>query len=399
MFESLGFLSDQQVRDGGRAAVSNEREATLVVLNFLIEIEKRKLYLEDGYSSMFDYCTSAWGYSSSAAWRRIQTSRCIVRFPRTLEMLERDELNLSTIALASRVLNEQNCDELLPRLCGTSRREAETIASEYREEPAPRERAKTVMVRLPAPGRVSQSPTIIPPALPGESQPPALIPPALPSESQPPALILSSPDPTDLSACENSDYCRGGSKSASRTGGRDDDGAARTIPAENDTCTDNAPDKSLLTHTEVVLQKRVALSLSVPVEFMTKMERLRAVTWHRLPAGASFSHVLNLALDIAIAQKDPAARRRGRESGKQKAGDKTSTSERYIPQAIRDEVYRRDENRCTYVSKNGRRCTATAGLQVDHIKPIARGGKTTIDNLRLLCAQHNRYAAKRLMGP
>jgi 5-methylcytosine-specific restriction endonuclease McrA len=37
-------------------------------------------------------------------------------------------------------------------------------------------------------------------------------------------------------------------------------------------------------------------------------------------------------------------------------------------------------------------------LQIDHVKPAARGGANTIDNLRLLCAYHNRLEAERLMG-
>jgi 5-methylcytosine-specific restriction endonuclease McrA len=37
-------------------------------------------------------------------------------------------------------------------------------------------------------------------------------------------------------------------------------------------------------------------------------------------------------------------------------------------------------------------------LQIDHIQPVARGGANTIDNLRVLCAYHNRLEAERLMG-
>lgn len=43
-------------------------------------------------------------------------------------------------------------------------------------------------------------------------------------------------------------------------------------------------------------------------------------------------------------------------------------------------------------------CGSTEGLQVDHIVPVARGGRGTIGNLRLLCAYHNRLEAERLLG-
>lgn len=430
MFESLAFLSDQQVRDGARAAVANERESTLTVLNFLIEIEKRRLYLNDGYSSIFDFCTSAWGYSSSSAWRRIQTARCIMRFPRVLGMLERNEVNPSTVAQVSRVLNEANGNELLSRIADKSQREVESIVSEYRPDSIPRERARTVVVRVPAPLAVPPDPTLVAlsstassshftvdggvssttpteqsasvtSAPPGE---PISISPAVPTQSEPvPWTTFVRP------ACENSDYCRNGSNNESpivATEVTESMNALRNrghmAPSDSEARSSEAETSNRMlppASANVVLQKRVALALSVPVEFMAKIERLRAVTWHRLPASASFTQVLDFALDVAIAAKDPAAkhRRRKQRDGKPR-NSKKSTDKRYVPPHVRDEVAARDAYQCTYVSRNGRRCTATAGLQVDHIQPVARGGTSTIDNLRLLCAKHNRFEAQRLMG-
>ncbi len=401
MFESLGFLSDQQVRDGGLAAVTNERESTLVVLNFLIEIEKRRLYLEDGYSSMFDFCTAAWGYSRSAAWRRIQTARCIVRFPRILEMLERNEVNPSTVAQASRILNEGNCDVVLARICGKSQREVESIVPEYLEESPPRERARTVVVRVPTTA-VTTLPSF------NQSAPESAAVMTL-APTVPPYLA-----PIAEGVCEKSPHSRNGTKTPAAdvpqevpsnivvpADSNSEIPSNAVVPADSNSeiPADNVPGEIALP-ARVVLQKRVALALSVPVEFMTKIERLRAVTWHGIPAGASFTHILSLALDIALSVKDPAARHARRSKRNPEARKKGAhKNDRYISPSVRDEVCRRDDSRCTYVGKDGHRCTATAGLQVDHIRPIARGGVSTIDNLRLLCAQHNRHEAERMLGP
>jgi hypothetical protein len=46
--------------------------------------------------------------------------------------------------------------------------------------------------------------------------------------------------------------------------------------------------------------------------------------------------------------------------------------------------------RCTYVSDGGCRCSARAFLQLHHERPWARGGASDAENLRLLCAVHNR---------
>ena len=74
-----------------------------------------------------------------------------------------------------------------------------------------------------------------------------------------------------------------------------------------------------------------------------------------------------------------------------------SNNPRQIPARLRDQVFARDK-RCTYVGPNGKRCGSVHVLQIDHIKPVARGGASTIDNLRLLCAHHNRLESERLMG-
>jgi 5-methylcytosine-specific restriction endonuclease McrA len=44
------------------------------------------------------------------------------------------------------------------------------------------------------------------------------------------------------------------------------------------------------------------------------------------------------------------------------------------------------------------RCDAERNLQIDHIVPYARGGDNSLENLRLLCARHNRLAAEREYG-
>jgi hypothetical protein len=51
------------------------------------------------------------------------------------------------------------------------------------------------------------------------------------------------------------------------------------------------------------------------------------------------------------------------------------------------------------VGSNGSRCECEYNLQYDHYPvPFARGGKSTVNNLRLLCAKHNKYTAKKIYG-
>ena len=49
---------------------------------------------------------------------------------------------------------------------------------------------------------------------------------------------------------------------------------------------------------------------------------------------------------------------------------------------MRFAVYKRDRYRCV-------KCGSTVNLEVDHIMPIAKGGKTTFNNLQTLCKRCN----------
>jgi hypothetical protein len=71
---------------------------------------------------------------------------------------------------------------------------------------------------------------------------------------------------------------------------------------------------------------------------------------------------------------------------------------RHIPQSIRDEVFARDGDRCTFVSDNGVRCNTSWNLEIDHIVPFTKGGENPPDNQRLLCARHNQLEAERQYG-
>ena len=65
---------------------------------------------------------------------------------------------------------------------------------------------------------------------------------------------------------------------------------------------------------------------------------------------------------------------------------------RAIPAYLQKYIWERDGGKCSYVHRETkRRCSSKYLLQIDHIQPFALGGKTEKENLRLLCAAHNRY--------
>ena len=71
--------------------------------------------------------------------------------------------------------------------------------------------------------------------------------------------------------------------------------------------------------------------------------------------------------------------------------------QRNFTKDIKDELYRKSP-RCARISDDGIRCSETAynKLEVDHILPWSKGGRTNLDNAQLLCKSHNTSKGNRI---
>jgi hypothetical protein len=98
----------------------------------------------------------------------------------------------------------------------------------------------------------------------------------------------------------------------------------------------------------------------------------------------------------------PTTRRRERFNGADAAplADSPSTDPTAprFDRATRRAVLERDGLRCSWRSADGVRCEARAWLELDHIRPRARGGSSCASNGRLLCRAHNHLAAEQEFG-
>jgi 5-methylcytosine-specific restriction endonuclease McrA len=123
------------------------------------------------------------------------------------------------------------------------------------------------------------------------------------------------------------------------------------------------------------------------------LEAVRQALSHKLPGGR-LEEVLHECLRVTLQSIE--RRRRG-------AGTKTSaktppSGSRYVPVAVRDEVWDRDDAQCTFVASTGRRCGSRHQLELHHIDPFALGGPATAANLTLRCKAHNLHAAEQDFG-
>jgi hypothetical protein len=419
---NLRGLSNRDLLSRVKDLVSRERAVTLDILAHLIEVERRRLHVGLGYASMFDYCARHLGYSSSSAARRIHTARCLRDYPEVFPLLEKNEVNLSTVSLVSSILTRENYKDILERIRGKSQKEVEGIVADYRPPVSMRDRARPVWVAVPSSG----------PAEPKARTAGALFSPASGGDREPEVPMTGS-------------AARGSDSAAPR----DTASTQRTSRCDSSRCgSGKTPNSAGGT---VRFEKKQFVQFVASEQFVKKLERAKALLSNGR-GELSYERVLEAALDEFLKDHDPEERNKRREQRREKAeagsgslsSGPLSSSERAgsgqaddpscgcdragggqadgplfrrragglsttrfvsdrglprrIPAAVRDAVFARDKGRCAFIGSNGKRCGATQHLQIDHIELYARGGANTHDNLRLLCERHNKHEAERVLG-
>jgi hypothetical protein len=81
-----------------------------------------------------------------------------------------------------------------------------------------------------------------------------------------------------------------------------------------------------------------------------------------------------------------------------RSGTDTKAPSRHVPQEVKRAVSERDGGQCAFVSKAGRRCSERTFLEFHHIRPYARHGPTTVENIALRCRRHNDHEAELVFG-
>jgi hypothetical protein len=155
-------LSDRDLLAAVLRAAASERHATVELLRLLAELDERRLYLGEGCSSLFTYCTQVLHLSEHAAYHRIEAARAARRFPVVLDLLGEGALTLTTIALLRPHLTDENCDRLLGAARHKTKREVEQQVACL----APKSDAAPLVRKLPAFTRPAEPPVTLAPVLP-----------------------------------------------------------------------------------------------------------------------------------------------------------------------------------------------------------------------------------------
>ncbi|MCC6903480.1 MAG: hypothetical protein IT377_31205 [Polyangiaceae bacterium] len=314
---ALSSISDRELRERLTAAVSAERMAAADVIFHLVELDRRKLYLEEACSSLFAYCVELLGYSEDGATKRVRVARLVPRFPRVLDELASGAIHLTGLFLLSGHLTENNADQLLAEARGKSKRQIEELLARWFPRP---DVAATI------------TPTSVEPAQ------------------------------AELSTMSG-------------------------------TGSSGPPEPAARARVEPLSAASFRVEFTASTTLRDKLERARNLLSHAVPSG-DLATVIERAIDELIAVETK--RRSG--AGKPRKHRETKPGSRHVPVEVQRAVRERDEDQCTFVDAEGRRCSEKRFVTIEHVEPFALRGPTTVENCCLLCRAHNNHRARQVFG-
>ena len=347
------FTDDQVVLEVQRL-VACERSATSALLRCLIEIDARRLYLREGCSSLFTYCTQVLHLAEGAAYNRIETARAARRFPVVLDAIADGSITLTSARLLAPHLTSENHRDLLAAARHRSKREVEVLVASIHPQPE----APTMLRRMP-PDRESGAGVAVQGAWVGEES--TLRGQSRGQSQEAPGFDLqSTAQPTQARIM------------ASRLAG---------------TATPRASATALSAST-------YKLQVTISRETHDKLRRAQDLLRHALPDG-DLAAILDRAMTALLADLE---RRRCAAVATPRPHRDATARTRHVPAAVKRAVWKRDEGRCAFRS-GSRRCGETSLLEFHHVEPYATGGAATVGNIELRCRAHNQYEAVLFFGP
>lgn len=365
---SRSHLSDPALLTILAEDLAREQGACAQVLMDLAEVDARRLYLPAGYPSMFDYCVRELRFPREKAFKRIRAARAARRFPAIFELLAAGRLSLSAIVMLAAHLTEHTARELLGAAADHTVDEIEHLLVARFPRPDLPARIVPVVVPEPPVSAAPQAPLAI--VLGAQHEASGTTPPGTISDSE---LSLRT---VWVATPESAGVISGNSLSS------------RTVePA--------APRPRVIP----LAPERFALQCTVSRQTHENLRKAQALLRHQVPDG-NLEAILDRALELLVHELE---KRRCAATGRPRVATRPNAAgpdpnPRHIPAAVRRAVWTRDRGQCTFRSESGRRCEARGHLEVDHIEPVARGGRASVGNLRLRCRAHNQYEAERMYG-
>jgi hypothetical protein len=328
-------LSDSELLQSVKRLAGNERQATAQLVAHLAEMDARRLYLGEGCSSLFTYCTQVLHFSEHAAYGRIEAARAARRFPSVLDALASGVVHLTAISLIAPHLTDENVRRVLASATHKTKREIEQLVAALH----PRPPVESSVRKLPAPRQNA----------------------SMPGTNNRPSAAPIAPARTDASGSDGP--------------------LASNGPAPRAAIRPLAPEHYLVKFT-------------ASRETHEKLQEAQALLRHQIPSG-DLAQIVDRALTLLVTEL---RKSRYAAAAHPRKPRRSSGTGRQIAATVKREVWARDGGQCAFVGTVGR-CTERGFLEYHHVIPFADGAETAASNLQLRCRAHNRFEAEKWSGP
>lgn len=350
----LSRLPDAALLQELKSLLEEDRHNTVRVLQHLAEVDRRKLYRPAGHPSLFSYCVHELHMSEAAAYRRICAVRIGRRFPAVFQALEQGRLHLDAVKLLRTHFDESNVHELIEAATHRTSKQVQVLIAERFPQPD----MPTQIRRLP--------------------------PPVLVTVNTLAAGSAAATQPSESTATGHSPVLTDSIQLVAR-------------PVEQDLSGDSSPLMSPLPppppRVTPIAPARFAVQVTVDQATHDLLQRARALLGFT-GSSEGTADVLARALQELVERLEQ--RKFGDTSSPRQR--RASGDSRYVSAEVRRRVVERDGRQCTFASASGARCPERTRLEFDHVTPVARGGRSTVENVRLRCRAHNQLAAEHFFG-
>lgn len=369
---NLKHLSNRELLNSTKTAVTDERTSTSRVLHHLREVEARSLHLELGYSSMFAYCRGELGYDEDQTNRRLAAMRLLRELPEIETKIASGELSLTNLNQAKTTFNKM-AKKQGSRLKASQKLEILKTLENKSIRECQRELIKVCPEQVP---------------LKLETQRP------LSEELAELKLIIPQKTLANMERLKELLSHRGPLSTVD---------LIIELVKEKLSKIDPLRSKAVRSHpAESVNPKAIALLNSQPAaQLEHKPADLINLNSAQPVKPIAFAphHASGQGTAIAANKLAPSSKTASSQSDQASSPKSRKLKSRYIPAQVRREVWRRDKGRCAFVSsETKKRCDSSFRLQIEHLVPFAIGGGHGLENLQLLCQAHNGHRAVRFFG-
>ena len=359
-------FSDQDLILNLKNLIQQERSLLTEILLHLREVEERRIFLTLGFSSLYEYVTQELGYNEAQAYRRIQAMRVLREVPEIEEKIDQGKLTLTQITQAQEYfrsekkkgvpLSQEEKQEVLNEIETKSTRETEKYFIKLSPELAAKDKTRLideerVEIKFVANQKLLEK--------------------------------LNRFKVLDAHAQTNPDYADLFERLVDLALKQKDPELKRKNNSKK--------------NVKATLEKRLENRLENSTKENTKKSANVNEETHDLFSENNRKEPENKTHDLE--SKNSSLNKSSFQNKNSSPKLSAQTNPRSTPAQVKREVMARDQGACTYKSSiTGKICGSKYQVELDHITPVALGGQSTVDNLRVLCRNHNLHEARRVFG-